>query len=71
MNGLETDYRACAEERGAEVWEERVGVEVSCPAVEEEAEGEEEGAGEEEWDAVFGEAMIVVVAFEASVNAVI
>lgn len=62
---MEGDDQADGEEGGADVRRYPVRLVFCCPAVDEEADGDDEAAGDHEGDAVFGDAVVVVVLSEA------
>ena len=71
LNALKAYDDAGAEDGGADVGHDPVGVVLSGPAVEEEADGEDGGAGDHERDAEFGFAGASVALLERLVDVVV
>lgn len=61
LAALEADDEADGEYCGPDVGDDPVDFVLGGPAVEEEADGDEEAAGDHEWDAEFGASGVVVV----------
>jgi hypothetical protein len=71
LRALKSNDGACSEDGRADVGHNPMHITSCTPPIDEQADGDEDGAGDHQWDAEFGLSLVVVPKFQLAVDAVI